>query len=134
MRALSFLIVAIVSLSSHASGAASVPLYVAGTDLTNQCRAFLQVRRSGNAQSSQQAWDAAQCYGYVTGIIDHFQVMEALDALPVDTGDRFCIADSVSALDATEVVANYLDANPEKRSLGGYFLVRAALSQKYPCK
>lgn len=113
--------------------AAPVLLYMTGEALTKDCRAFMEVRRTGVAKFSEQSWGAGECYGFVVGVIDHFGVMASLGAPPVENIGRFCLSEEVNANDAVEVVARYLDERPEKRSLGAYFLVRQALAEKFPC-
>jgi hypothetical protein len=125
---------ALIANTGTATSSDGALVYMTGETLTQDCRAFLEFRRSGgNITTAQQAWNASQCYGFVVGILDHFGVMKALAAPPLDNLGSFCIADSVNAHDVTEVVARYLDQHPEKRNVGGYFLTRQALAEKFPC-
>lgn len=115
------------------ANAASVLVYMSGEALTKNCRAFMEVRRTGAVQATQQSWDAGECYGFVVGVIDHFGVMASIGAPQIENIGRFCLAEDVNANDAVEVVARYVDDHPEKRSLGAYFLTRQALAEKFPC-
>lgn len=113
--------------------AQSLGLYARGDSLTTSCRAYLQMKRNGNTAASQEAFDAGFCQGMVYAALDanavHFYEITATEVLP-----RVCIPDSVNANDATEVVAQYLDTHPEKRSTAAYFLIRQALAGAWPCK
>ncbi|WP_366932471.1 Rap1a/Tai family immunity protein [Mesorhizobium sp.] len=112
----------------------TVGVYMPGNVLNAQCRAFLEVRRSGNkVETAQVAWNASQCYGYVMGILDHFNVANATAGHQQDQLGSFCIPEGADSKDVTEVVARFLDEHPEKRSIAGYYLVRQALTEKYPC-
>ncbi|WP_147377680.1 Rap1a/Tai family immunity protein [Mesorhizobium waimense] len=84
--------------------------------------------------STRQAWDAAECYGFVVGVLDHFGIMNSIGVSEVENIGPFCLTDSVNANDVTEVVARFLDQHPEKRHLAGYLLTRQALTDGYPCK
>lgn len=119
--------------STPAPAEAPLLVYMTGEALTKDCRAFLAVRRNGAATGPQQLWDAGECYGFVEGVIDHFGVMNSLGAQPIDNIGRFCLTAAINVNDATEVVARYTDEHPEERSMAGYFLVRRALAQKFPC-
>lgn len=134
MRAMGATIALLIGTSPCLSADDQIGIYMSGTDLTDSCRAFLQLRREGSS-SGRAAFDAAKCYGFVVGIMDKTIIDAGTSfATPAGIPATFCTAPSVNANDATEVVARFLDEHPQDRQLGGYFLVVRALGKAYPCQ
>lgn len=109
--------------------AETVQTYVVGDTLTRVCRAFLNARRAGTGLPP----DGALCYAYVVGIADTLSIegdrVTVSQYLP-----QSCVPGGMNGNDLAEIVANFLDQKPELRTLGGYFLVRRAFAEKFPCR
>jgi hypothetical protein len=127
---LSFAALLSIAINAHAE---SIGVYTSGSSLTDSCRTYMKMKRNGGVANAQDAYDSGFCKGMVYAVLDanavHFDDIKTTDLFP-----RICITAGVNANDATEVVANYLDAHPEKRSLAAYYLVRQALATAWPCR
>ncbi|WP_245468626.1 MULTISPECIES: Rap1a/Tai family immunity protein [unclassified Mesorhizobium] len=108
--------------------------YVTGEQLNDACRIYLSVRRNnGQANSTQEAWSAGMCYGYVVGVMDLYSGLKvSYNAISGDPQPAFCTG-MINGLSAAEAVALYLDQHPEERSEVGFYLVRKILAEKFPC-
>jgi len=102
----------------------TITIYTNGEQLTAYCRSFLITQRQRQGTTQQYA-DAANCYGYVTGVFDTLSEVNMLGQICVPAGSN---ANSLS-----EVVAKFLDENPERRNQSGAELVMEAWLKSFPC-
>jgi Rap1a immunity proteins len=113
-----------------------VASYMTGEQLTQHCRAFLETRRTTRS-SPQIYYDAALCYGFVTGVHDAVSFEELFKLSPPELSPPLqpaCLPFGVNANSLIEIVATFLDQNPVLRTQGAYVLVRRAFIASYPCK
>jgi Rap1a immunity proteins len=112
-------------------GTGLVRIFVMGDQLTKWCRAYKRLIAGGRKTANPQlAYDAAMCQGAVEMASDTDQINgNNKPGLPAH-----CEPTDTNGNDMIGVVANYLDAHPEKRTLAGYTLVRMALAEAWPCK
>jgi hypothetical protein len=128
--------------SAYASGATGggeqttgggelVRIYVMGDQLTKWCRGYKRLIAGGKkAANAQLVYDAAMCQGAVEMASDVDQINgNNKPGLPAH-----CEPKETNGGDMVKVVANYLEAHPEKRTFAGYTLVRMALAEAWPCK
>jgi hypothetical protein len=80
--------------------------------------------RSGNY------FNRGYCGGYVTGIVDTIEALQARGVLPASA---LCIPAESTKGQLTDVVLKYLEQNPERRHLEAGSLVPEALSHAFPC-
>lgn len=108
-----------------------VDIYMTGETLTSECRSFLSIMKQGGMGTVQQTFESGYCRGYVYGILDVINY-ENLSVSPVL--GRLCLPPGLNANTATEIVAQYVDTHPEQRTNAGYWLVRVALANAFPCQ
>jgi hypothetical protein len=101
-----------------------------GYALSEDCDAFLSAKNANAALTKE----GARCYGYVEGIAEALQV-EDEHALVTKDLPKACIPDEAGIYELVRAVAHFLDDNPKLRiSKTGYFLIRLAFADKFPCK
>ena len=66
--------------------------------------------------------DRAMCVSYVMGVLDGFRDLDRPPRTPLDT----------SAGQVRDVIVRYLDEHPEKRTLQGREVIRAAIVAEWP--
>ena len=71
------------------------------------------------------------CGGYVTGIVDTIEALQARGVLPADA---LCVPEESTKGQLADVVIKYLEQNPERRHLEAGSLVPAALNRAFQCK
>jgi hypothetical protein len=81
--------------------------------------------RSGNY------FNRGYCGGYVTGIVDTIESLQARGALPANA---LCIPEGATKGQLVDVVIRYLEQNPERRHLEAAGLVPEAINAAFPCK
>lgn len=101
-------------------------------ELTSHCRAFMQWRRTGLA-TVQESHDAGLCYGFVMGVVDAFY-FQGEPIFRTFLGGSICLPEKTNARSLTEIVARFVDQNPELRHLAPVELVLRALAHSYPCQ
>ena len=109
-----------------------VAIHMTGEVLTKNCRAYLMLIRNQNRAGSQIAYDAAHCRGFIIGVVDviNFEKITASrDHLPA-----VCLPRPFDIDIVTEIVSNYADRNPAKRTISAYAMARKALAEVYPCR
>jgi hypothetical protein len=79
----------------------------------------------------QLNFDAGLCSAYVTGILDAEAFSAGAPASPYVP--KLCLPRGLNANVATEIVATFLDTQPQAREFSGYITVRKALAAGYPC-
>lgn len=70
------------------------------------------------------------CGGYVTGIVDTIEALQARGVLP---SDALCIPEQSTKGQLVDTVLKYLEQNPERRHLEAGSLVPEALNRAFPC-
>ncbi len=118
--------------ASAQSGDGLVAIYLTGETLTTRCRSFLTLVRNQNRGASQVVYDAALCRGFVTGVLDAIAFEEIAGRR--EHVAAFCVPRGVEGDVVTEIVANFGDRNPAKRSGSAYAMVRLAMADVYPCR
>lgn len=112
-----------------------IGFYMAGQELTIDCRAYMTLARANMKTSDPQlSYQAGICLGammlfYDAGAIERSKAIIA----KTDYQKSFCAPEDSNVKDLTEVVANYVDQHPEKRSNLGWNPIEAALAEKFPC-
>lgn len=71
------------------------------------------------------------CRGYIAGVVDYHRLVRSLGTAP---GVDFCIPTGTSMDIVTEVVIQYLAANPQHEDFIAAPAVAMALYQAFPCK
>ena len=105
--------------------------YMTGVELTEKCRSYLAMIRSGGQASGQQAFDGGICWGFVAGVLESVD-FEGL-ASTSSGAPAFCLPSDVNANIMVEIVAQYGDEHPTSQRMSGYNLTRFALAQSFPC-
>ncbi len=107
--------------------------YVSGNDLAEVCRSYLTViRENWKSTNPQLVYNAGRCTGFVTGALDAL-AMEGVQKPHAAIVPRACPPKTLAMGAATEIVANFLDRQPQYRSEPGFFAVRRAIAAAYPC-
>lgn len=109
-RRLSPALLALACLTAHAG-------FDTGNRLHEDCRAANYFNRG-------------YCGGYVTGIVDTIESLQARGVLPADA---LCIPEESTKGQLVDVVKKYLDDHPERRHLEAGSLVPEALNSAFPC-
>ena len=81
-------------------------------------------------QSDDRA-DKRSCHGYIAGIIDYHRLIKSLGTAP---GVDFCIPESVSFNQITELVVTYINRQNQHMGFIASPAVTLALFKNYPCK
>ena len=110
MRPLLPALLLIAALPSHAG-------FDTGNRLHEDCRASNYFNRG-------------YCGGYVVGIVDTIESLQARGVLPADA---LCIPDDVTKGQLVDVVGKYLADHPERRNAEAGGLVPEALGKAFPC-
>ncbi|MFZ1949182.1 MAG: Rap1a/Tai family immunity protein [Pseudolabrys sp.] len=110
----------------------TITAYQGGEELTRTCRVFMQWRRTGRA-TPQEAFDAASCYAFVTGVVDTFNFQEKT-LFQTFSGGPICLPEKINLYSLTEIVATFLDQNAALRHYSGVELVLRAFAHSLPCK
>ena len=97
------------------AGAASV----SGQQLLSLCTA--------NMGGSGNAIEAAECMGYIVGVADTFDCVEA------EHGYRWNSRAEVTQPHLALLVIQYLQTHPAARASTGHMIVAQALSDAFPC-
>lgn len=106
--------------------------YTNGEFLTSRCLAYKLVRSNGGQGTADQLSDSEYCRAYVVGVVDAISV-EAM-RLPSASVVPICVPRQTVSTTLADVVANYLQAHPEKRYLNGPALVWMAVDEAWPCR
>lgn len=110
----------------------TVEVYMSGDRLVDSCRLFLVVQRNGGRTSSpRDAVGVGTCLGFIEGVLETTEI-ERLRGR-TQYFQAFCIPRGTHPNAIAEVVLQYLEANPQRRSASGYALVRFALTSSFPC-
>jgi len=81
--------------------------------------------------ANEQNESGFSCRGYIAGVVDYHRLVRSLGTAPsVD----FCIPSGTSMDIVTEVVIQYLAANPQHEDFIAAPAVALALYQAFPCK
>ena len=111
--------------------------YQSGELLTDRCRAYLRFRGHDpvtQEEEQQVLYDSGLCLGYVMGVVDlvraeHEQAFKTNKVAPI------CLPEGIIGITLTDIVARYLDQNPDLlRQLSGGEVVIVALAKTSPCK
>lgn len=105
---------ALVALSAPASGGG-----ITGNGLKQLCE-------------SRQSRKDGDCFAYVTGAVDGFDVAQTVFA-PPDSGQRVCIPAGGTYDQLTDVVNEYMARNPHQLHHPGGWIVAMAMKQAFPC-
>lgn len=109
-RRLTAALLALVCLDAHAG-------FDTGNRLYEDCRAANYFNRG-------------YCGGYVTGIVDTIEAMQARGVLPADA---LCIPEQATKGQLADTVLKYLEQHPERRHLEAGSLIPEALNRAFPC-
>lgn len=104
---------------------------ITGSQFKQRCSAVKKVNRV--PVSEEETVYATFCLGYITGFVDHYELLDNEHNLQNKT---FCLSDSGSRLTNTqlvETVLDYLDKFPEKQKLPLNQAVSLSLRQAFPC-
>ncbi len=80
---------------------------------------------------SENYFNRGYCGGYITGIVDSIEAMQASGLLPANA---LCIPEGATKGQLADTVARYLSDNPARRHLDAGSLVPEALKQAFPCR
>jgi hypothetical protein len=95
--------------------------------------ATAQSFNSGNALfESCSKQSQAYCGGYIIGVFD--AAVPVLNTGADVDGFKFCAPIEVTQGQITDIVVNYLRANPQFRHFNAASLTLSALSKAYPCR
>jgi hypothetical protein len=99
--------------------------------LTEYCRSYLTLIRNQMKGDAQTNFNAGLCTAYVTGLLDSEAFSAGATASPYVP--RLCLPRGLNSNTATEIVATFLDTQPQAREFSGYITARKALAAGYPC-
>jgi hypothetical protein len=100
--------------------------FITGNDLTDTCRAFMRITRNGRRLTDlTDSYNAGICLGAVQG---------ANDAMVSLGKTGYCLPVGTTGDALAEVVANFLEANPQQRSEKAISLIHIAFLVAWPCK
>ena len=80
--------------------------------------------------SSENYFNRGYCGGYIVGIVDTIEAMQASGLLP---RNALCIPDGATKGQIADVVRQHLADHPERRHLDSGSLVPEALNAAFPC-
>lgn len=80
---------------------------------------------------SENYFNRGYCGGYVTGIVDTIEAMQASGVLPANA---LCIPEGVTKGQLADVVERFLADRPERRHHEAGSLVPEALAAAFPCR
>ncbi len=80
---------------------------------------------------SENYFNRGYCGGYVTGIVDTIEAMQASGLLPARA---LCVPEGATKGQLTDTVTRYLSENPARRHLDAGSLVPEALKLAFPCR
>lgn len=80
---------------------------------------------------SENYFNRGYCGGYVTGIVDTIEAMQASGVLPADA---LCVPEGATKGQLADTVRSYLEQNPARRHLDAGSLVPEALKRAFPCR
>ena len=126
MKFLALIVVLIIFSASIALGEA-----ITGVQFMQKCDAVEKVNRV--PVSEEETVYATFCLGYITGFVDHYDLLSNTKNLKSKT---FCLQASGRRLTNTELVEtvlNYLRQNPEQQSLPLSEAVSISLEEAFPC-
>jgi hypothetical protein len=110
------------SLSSLTVGSQEPSIYVHGAnaeDIVNKC--------------DQQAGPGlSYCFGYILGVADMHNALNALLSSPKD--NTYCLPDNASVSQLGKVVTKYGHDHPEELNQAALLLVNNAFTRAFPCK
>ena len=92
----------------------------------------MRVQKNGDKGTAQEQGKRFECYGFVVGRLDDIIHEDAQTSR--STAPRICLPPDTTAKIVTKAVANYAIAHPEKQEISGYFLVRMAIAETWPCQ
>ena len=117
--------------------AETVITYQSGELLTDRCRAYLRFRGHDpvtQEEEQQVLYDSGLCLGYVMGVVDLVRA-EHEEAFKTNKVAPICLPEGIIGITLTDIVARYLDQNPDLlRQLSGGEVVIVALAKTSPCK
>ena len=115
----------------------TVITYQSGEQLINRCRAYLRFRRQDpvtQEEMQQVLYDSGLCSGYVMGVVDLVRA-EGEQTFKTNKIAPICLPKDIPGDTITQIVARYLDQNPDLlRQLSGGEVVIVALAKTSPCK
>jgi Rap1a immunity proteins len=80
---------------------------------------------------SENYFNRGYCGGYVTGIVDSIEAMQASGVLPESA---LCIPEGATKGQLADVVRQYLEDHPERRHADAGSLVPEALGRAFGCR
>lgn len=95
--------------------------FYTGNDLREWSMALSRAN-SGNYNTIEQSAYASLFQGYVAGIFDATQDIVV------------CPPDNIRLIQLTDIVTNYVNSNPEKRTMPANHIVIESMSSAFPCK
>src|SRR3974377_1939718 len=114
-----FLLLATLVMSSpicaQETPAETVITYQSGEQLINRCRAYLRFRRQDpvtQEEMQQVLYDSGLCSGYVMGVVDLVRA-EGEQTFKTNKIAPICLPKDIPGDTVTEIVAKYLDRNPD---------------------
>ena len=126
MKNLIYIVALLILTASPALGGA-----ITGEQFMEKCAAVEKVNRV--PVSEAETVYATFCLGYMTGFVDHYDLMESKNNLK---RRAYCLSNSRVSVTNTllvETVLEYLKNNPRDRSLPLSQTVGLALEEAYPC-
>lgn len=100
-----------------------------GNELLNNCQTMLRIMDSGTAtQSLEEAFNAGQCLGFVSGVRNTSDLTRAPEPL------RSCVPKTATMGQLARVITKYLKDNPSELNLEQTLIAMLALKSAYPCK
>jgi len=115
----------------------TVITYQSGEQLINRCRAYLRFKRQDlvrQEEIQQVLYDSGLCSGYVMGVVDLVRA-EGEQTFKTNKIAPICLPEGIPGDTVTEIVAKYLDRNPDPFThLSGGEVVIVALAKTSPCK
>jgi hypothetical protein len=102
-------------IAAAVSGEVAAASFATGNKLLKDCQSTDVVERN-------------LCLGYIAGIFD------ALDGNTLDQQHRACLPKGVTIGQVSDIVVQWLQANPKDRHYAAAGLVAAAIAKAFPCR
>jgi hypothetical protein len=117
-----------------ACAAQSGGVYFNADTLATDCRVAIRTRdnpaQSPAPQAIQDVKDSQLCIGYMTGVVDSYEVEP--DSLKT-AGRGLCVPDDVRSTQLVRVFVKYADDHPEELHLAAPTVVWNSLHKAFPC-